>query len=227
MAKRLSENEKNEIAYTFSNGIDIETLSVKFKCTKSTIIRNLKKSLGEDEYLNLIIKYKSYKEISEINYVNKNNKSINESVKESSSRYDETEQSLFDNSEKEEYFHEDSFLEITPLNYDVDIQSQKDLSSVHLSTINLPKVVYLIVDQNIELETKLLRDYSIWQFLPENDLNRKTLEIYDNLKKAKQFCNKEQKIIKVPNTDIFRIVTPILLSRGISRIISSDQLIAL
>ena len=90
-----------------------------------------------------------------------------------------------------------------------------------------PNVVYMIVDKNTELETKFLRDYSIWQFLPENDLKRKTVEIYDDIKKAKQFCNKEQKVIKVPNTDVFRIVTPILLARGISRIISSDQLIAL
>ena len=40
-------------------------------------------------------------------------------------------------------------------------------------------------------------------------------------------CNKEQKVIKVPNTDVFKIVTPILLSRGISRILTDDELIAL
>ena len=227
MAKRLSEKDKNQITYSFSNGIDIEALAEKFKCTKSTIIRNLKKSLGEDEYSNLIIKYKSYKEISKINDLKKNNKGINASGTEMSSQNVDTEQSLIDNSGEEVYFPEDSFVEITPLNYEVDIKSQKDLSSVHLSEINLPNVVYLIVDKNIELETKLLKDYPIWRFLPENDLNRKTVEIYYDLKKAKQICNKGQKVIKVPNTDVFRIVTPILLSRGISRIISSDQLIAL
>ena len=55
------------ITNSFINGSDIEALSRKFECTKSTIIRNLKKSLGEDEYSNLIVKYKSDKEISEIN----------------------------------------------------------------------------------------------------------------------------------------------------------------
>ncbi len=227
MAKRLTENEKNEITNSFINGSDIEALSRKFECTKSTIIRNLKKSLGEDEYSNLIVKYKSDKEISEINKFKKNNKGIQSSVNESSYKNVEMTQSLIKNSRKEEYFSPDSFVEITPLNYEVDVQSQKDLSSIHLSEINLPNVVYMIVDKNTELETKFLRDYSIWQFLPENDLKRKTVEIYDDLKKAKQFCNKEQKVIKVPNTDVFRIVTPILLARGISRIISADQLIAL
>ena len=121
----------------------------------------------------------------------------------------------------------ESFVEITPLNYEIDHQSQKDLSSVPLSEINLPDLVYMIVHKNIELETKLLRDYSIWQFLPEDDLNRKTIEIFYDLSTAKRACNKEQKVIKVPNTDVFRISAPILLSRGITRIISSDQLISL
>ena len=227
MAKRLTEKEKNEITNCFSNGSDIELLSRKFNCTKSTIIRNLKKILGDDEYSNLIDKYKSHKENIEINKVKKNNKGIQSSVIESSYKVVEMEQSLIENSSKEAYFSPDSFVEITPLNFEVDVKSQKDLSSIHLSEINLPNVVYIIIDKNTELETKFLRDYSIWQFLPENDLKRKTFEIFDDIKKAKQFCNKEQKVIKVPNTDVFRIVTPILLARGISRIISSDKLIAL
>ena len=82
---------------------------------------------------------------------------------------------MIENSSKEEYFSPDSFVEITPLSYEVDVQSQKDLSSIHLSEINLPNVVYMIVDKNTELETKFLRDYSIWQFLPENDLKEKLL----------------------------------------------------
>ena len=59
------------------------------------------------------------------------------------------------------------------------------------------------------------------------ELERKTIEIHHDLKNAKRFCNKEQKVIKVPNTDVFKIVAPLLLSRGISRIINVDQLIAL
>ena len=138
MAKRLTEKEKNEITNSFSNGSDIEELSREFKCTKTTIIRNLKKSLGEDEYSNLIVKYKSYKEISEINKDKKNNKDIQSSVNESSYKDVEMAQSLIENSSKEAYFSPDSFVEIAPLNYEVDVKSQKDLSSINLSEINLP-----------------------------------------------------------------------------------------
>ena len=85
----------------------------------------------------------------------------------------------------------------------------------------------MIVDKKIELETKLLKDFPEWQFLSQSELNRKTIEIFLDLKTARRFCNKEQKVIKVPNTDVFKIVAPILLSRGISRIVSADKLIAL
>ena len=85
----------------------------------------------------------------------------------------------------------------------------------------------MIVNKNIELEVKLLKDYPDWEFLPNEDLKRKTIEIYSDLKLARGACSKEQKVIKVPNTDVFRIVSPILISRGISRIVSDEKLIAL
>ena len=53
------------------------------------------------------------------------------------------------------------------------------------------------------------------------------VEIYFDLNIAKRSCKKDQKVIKVPNTEVFKIVAPILTSRGISRIVSAEQLIAL
>ena len=83
------------------------------------------------------------------------------------------------------------------------------------------------MDRKIELETKYLKDYPEWQFLSEDELCRRTIEIHNDIKVAKSLCNKEQKVIKVPNTNIFKLVAPFLLSKGISRIVSTDNLIAL
>ena len=85
----------------------------------------------------------------------------------------------------------------------------------------------MIVDNKIELAIKPLNDYPEWQFLSKQELDRNTIQIFYDLKIAKRFCSKEQKVIKVPNTEVFKIVAPILISRGISRIVTSDQLIAL
>ena len=110
---------------------------------------------------------------------------------------------------------------------DIENSPRKEFSSVHISQIDFPKVVYMIVDKQIELVVKLIKDYPAWEYLPADDLNRKSIEIYLDLKIAKRFCNKEQKVLKVPNTNVFKIVAPVLLSRGISRIVSDDKLIAL
>ena len=63
--------------------------------------------------------------------------------------------------------------------------------------------------------------------LSEDDLNRNTIEIFFDLKTAKRSSKKDQRVIKVPNSDVFSITAQILKARGISRIVSSEVLIAL
>ena len=58
MAKRLSEKNKEEIIKSFIEGKTLDELSIKFKCTKLTISRNLKKNLGDKEYKKLITQNK-------------------------------------------------------------------------------------------------------------------------------------------------------------------------
>ena len=121
----------------------------------------------------------------------------------------------------------DSFLELAPIDYDMDNSSRKELSSVSITEVDFPKVVYMIVDKKIELETKFLKDFPEWEFLPNDDLKRRTIEIFFDLNLAKRSCNKDQKVLKVPNTDVFKITAPLLIAKGISRIVCPDNLIAL
>ena len=54
MAKRISEKQKIEILEDFINKKTIDEISKKFNFTKLTISRNLKKSLGDEKYFQLI-----------------------------------------------------------------------------------------------------------------------------------------------------------------------------
>ena len=228
MPKRLSENQKKEIIKNFLEGATIDQLSLEFSCSKATITRNLKKELGDQKYKDYINKIKKDNEFNLKNKkiifeVNKNSE-----IKETDFELSKDNKPNYkDSFEEVEVFSPDSFMEIAPLNLEIENCPQKDLSSIPISDINLPNVVYMVVDKKIELETKLLKDFPEWQFLSQSELNRKTIEIFLDLKTARRCCNKEQKVIKVPNTDVFKIVAPILLSRGISRIVSADKLIAL
>ena len=212
MPKKVSEIQKKEMIESFINGKTIDELSSKFKCTKTTITRHLKQNISENDYKNLIKKSNQKKEFF---------LETNENLKSQSS---DLESKLLKNNLKKSQSDYVSFVEIPPLSVEIDNSTQKDLSSIPLSEINFPQIVYMIVDKNIELQVKLLQDYPKWDFLSENELNRK---IYFDLKIAKRFCNKDQKVIKVPNTDVFKIAAPILISRGISRIVSENKLISL
>ena len=227
LAKRLTEKQKEEIIISFSAGEKIGDLAIKFNCTELTISRNLKKILGEEKFKELTKKNNlylqdSFKEGEDISSKNKNASNNGLEFEKVSNQEKKNLKDI-----NEEDFSLSSFMEITPLDCEIDNVPQKDLSSISIEEINFPNTVYLIVDKNIELETKYLRDYPDWQFLSNDELNRKTIEIHLDLKNARRLCKKEQKVIKVPNTDVFRIVSPILLSKGISRIVAPDKLIAL
>ena len=217
MVKRLSEKQKEKITNLFTLGSTVEELSVEFDCTKLTISRNLKKNLGEKKFKEISNQFK----LKNKNFENKNNQitiTNNENINK---------QKSFNENTEEEFLSLNEFIEITPLDYEIENVPQRDLSSVPISEIKFPPTVYMVVDKKIELVVKYLKDYPIWHFLSEEELNRKIIEIFEDQKIAKRFCNKEQKVIKVPNTEVFKIVAPILRFRGISRIVSAEKLISL
>jgi len=210
----------------FINGKGIDELSRKFQCAKSTIIRNLKKNLGSKEYGFLIIKNKNENRVDNISQ-QADFKIIEKPFEEETVKKSNDSMKVIDHNAEPEFLMNQQFMEIAPLDYQVNNENQRDISSVPISEIELPKIVYMIVDHKIELETKILKDYPEWQFLSSNELQRQTIQIYFDLKIAKRFCNKEQKVIKVPNTNVFQITAKILLSRGITRIVSPKNLISL
>ena len=225
LAKRVSKRQKELIIESFINGKTLEQISEQFQFTKLTISRNLKREMGEKVYKELLQKQIIEKEkyIKDIGINDETNSQTEEDflfskLNTEGFKSDET---------KYEQNQSFSFMEIAPLYQDMDVASQKDLSSIPISEIKFPDVVYMVVDKKIELQIKYLKDYPDWQFLALEELNRKTIEIHYDIKVAKRFCSKDQKVIKVPNTNVFKIVAPLLISRGITRIVSFDQLIAL
>ena len=227
MAKRLTEKQKNEITAYFKNGKTIKALSQEFNCTILTITRNLKKNLGEITYKELVEKNKNVDELNNLLEKYKKKKSDSKLTKKISKNVFSDEFTMGSNESENNNFSPTEFVEISPLHFEIENAPRKEFSSIPIKEIDFPKTVYMIVDKNIELQIKFLKDYPEWEFLPNGDLQRKTIEIYCDLKLAKRACSKEQKVIKVPNSDVFRIVSPILISRGISRIICAEKLIAL
>ena len=203
MPKKVSDSHKEKILESFVNGLDIKDIANEYNFSPSTISRQLKLLLGEKKY------NETKKSIS-----NTNKKLFDEKI-------------LSKKEENSKIEAEESFFEIVPITTGIELEIQRELSSQPLKDINFPSIVYMLVDKKVELIPRLLSDYPEWSFLPEDDLKRKTIEIFSDLKVAKRKCNRDEKVIKVPNPDIFRIVAPILISKGITRIINEDKLISI
>ena len=215
MAKRISEDQKKEIIDDFINNKTLEEISEKYNFTKLTISRHLKKTLGDE-------KYTKQKDINKKSKRHTKYQDYNDKKHHYNNVKKESEEFI-----SKDLFPTNEFLEIIPLNLEIDKLPQKDLSSQSINEVDMPKVVYLVVNKQVELETKLLREYQEWNFLSEKDLSRNTIEIFYEMKAAKRSINKDQRVLKVPNSDVFKITAPILRARGISRIVCSETLIAL
>ena len=209
MPKKVSDSQKKEILNLFINGINLKEISKIYKFSLATIVRQLKNLLGDNEFNKVKINN---------NLLNKDKNLLS---KENSSEINISEQ--INNCED----LLDEFVEVIPITHEIEIDQRKDLASEPLKEIILPEVVYMLVDKNIELTPKLLKDYPEWSFMPSEDLQRMTIEIFDDHKYAKKLCAKNQKLIKVPNSKVFLIASQVLKSKGISRIVFNKQLLSL
>ena len=223
MSKRVSEIQKKQISESFINGKEISEISEIYNFSKQTIIKQLRSILGEEQFNKLSDQRKAKSRLKNDNFklvqkISRNTKGELQNI----SQIKENNHNFF---EKE--MTNEEFFEIPPVTTNIDLDNQKDLTSKPLSEANFPDVLYMVVDKNIELEPKLLKDFPEWSFLSEDDLNKTTIQVFSDQKLAKQSCAKNQKLIKVTNTNVFLIASKNLKSKGISRIIFGDSLLAL
>ena len=222
MPKRVSEIQKKQISESFINGKEISEISKTYNFSKQTIVKQLRSILGEEQFNDLCDKKVT-------NLGLKNNIKL---VEDKSNKIEQESKNINPTNEINHIFSnreiiDEEFFELPPVINNIDLNNQKDLTSKPLSEANFPEVLYMVVDNNIELEPKLLKDFPEWSFLSDIDLNRITIQVFSDKKLAKQSCSKNQKLIKVPNTNVFLIASEILKSKGISRIIFGDSLFAL
>ena len=209
MPKKVSDQQKKEILNSFVSGKILKDLSDQFKLSQTTIVRQLKNSLGLEKFNEL--KDKNKKSKKEKNKIIVDDFDIDNNL----------------NHKIQNDNFEEKFVEVIPITEGIELNNQKDLASEPLKEVKLPKVVYILVDKNIELLPKMVKEYPEWSFLPQQDLNRMSLEIFDDHNYAKKLCSKNQKLIKVPNPNVFLIASSSLKSKGITRIIFNNLLLSI
>ena len=216
-------------------------LAKEYGCTPSTITRTVKGLLSEDQYAALKkarIEGNFEKEITplqleEVKEFQEQNR--NESFRNDSQQEDQfLEDHQFNRSTTEpvptdsvENDHQDQFPEVIPFISGFEWEEQKEVAAKPFSIELLPEIVYMLVDKKVELEFKPLKEFSQWSFLPDKDQERLAILLFSNQRQAKRHCSRNQRVLKVPNTDVFRISSSFLISKGITRLVLDDSLIAL
>lgn len=226
MPKKLSEEKKKEMVELFKKGEDLKDLSILYSFKESTIIKHLKNLMDDyDDVKRELLKNNPKKK--NLLKVNTNKKvGVKDSVEEL--RITELDIKYEPNVEiyNNRHYGNENFHEILPLEEFTDFDTRKDLTSELLKETSLPKNIYMIVNNNIELEIKKLNDFPEYSFLPKDDQDRKVIKLFSDKKSANLFCDKSQRVIKIPDGRIFKLVSPILLQKGITRILFDNSLLS-
>tara|TARA_Y100001968_G_scaffold141817_1_gene129629 strand:- start:2250 stop:3089 length:840 start_codon:yes stop_codon:yes gene_type:complete len=247
VAKRLKESQKLEILEGYRLGKSSIVLASEYGCTPNTVVRTVKSMLPAQEYKSLK-KSRGKEHDLKINASEKS-KSENSSPEEFNQPipiYEEVkDQTVLEKLALEDAGHisdevhdmegiskennqSSIFKELVPLVSDFGFEErQQKVPLKELSPGVLPEIIYMLVDKKVELESKSLNDFPEWSFLPESEKDRQVISLFANQRAAKRSCSRGQRVIKVPDSNVFIISKSFLLSKGITRLVLDDSLIAI
>ena len=128
MSKRLSDIQKNEIIQRFLNGESLDFLSESFGYTKLTISRNIKKRIGLDLFNNLNKNNKGSSEDNLSQAIDKEDLAI--PLKANNLLDKNLKHASGNQSSSENQFSQDSsFMELVPIDLDIDNTTRKNYFS--------------------------------------------------------------------------------------------------
>ncbi len=105
---------------------------------------------------------------------------------------------------------------------------QSQLQVTPLSQAKLPRTCYIVIDKFAELIVRPLKDFAELGQIPGEEIQQRTLPIFDNHRVAKRFSNQRtQRVIKVPDSQVFYKTIEHLRSKGIARLLVDGNIYSL
>jgi transposase-like protein len=97
-----------------------------------------------------------------------------------------------------------------------------------LSQATLPRTCYIVIDKFAELIVRPLKDFADLGQIPGEEIQQRTLPIFDNHRVAKRFSNQRtQRVIKVPDSKVFHKTCHHLRMKGITRLLVDGSIYSL
>jgi hypothetical protein len=107
------------------------------------------------------------------------------------------------------------------------IPSEMLVQVLPLSEATLPKTCYLVIDRASELITRPLRDFGELGQIPTQEVQQRTLPVFDNHRVARRFSTKRDRVIKVPDSRMFQKARSHLQAKGITRLLVDGHVYSL
>lgn len=97
-----------------------------------------------------------------------------------------------------------------------------------LSQATLPRTCYIAIDKFAEPVVRPLKDFAELGQIPAEEIQQRTLPVFDNHRIAKRFANQRtQRVIKIPDSRIFQKTIVHLRSKGIARLLVDGNIYSL
>ncbi len=96
-----------------------------------------------------------------------------------------------------------------------------------LAEATLPASAYMLVDKTVELQARPLSDFPELGALAPEELQLQALVVYINPRQAKRQCGRSQRVIKIPDPQVFQRTSRFLVAQGIERVLIEGSLYSL
>lgn len=126
------------------------------------------------------------------------------------------------NTDDENVFHE-----IAVLPVDLPQVTTQEVICRPFASELLPDSVYMLVDKTVELEPRPLSEFPELGLSDPSEQQRQALCLYASPRAAKRQCGRSQRVIKVPDTQVFEQTSSYLLARGITHLVVEGSLFSL
>ena len=126
------------------------------------------------------------------------------------------------NTDDENVFHE-----IAVLPVDLPLVTTQQVICRPFASELLPDSVYMLVDKTVELDPRPLSEFPELGLSDPSEQQRQALCLYASPRAAKRQCGRSQRVIKVPDTQVFEQTSSYLLARGITHLVVEGSLFVL
>ena len=239
-SSRLNDSHKQEIVERYRAGDTSAQIAAAYGCSTNTVSRTVRSLLSPEKYAELKAQRSAKSsglessvpeiETAEVSPLENPQTSLENSRTEAASSKEEggnfggadlNDNETF-NTDDENVFHE-----IAVLPVDLPQVTTQHVICRPFASELLPDSVYMLVDKTVELDPRPLSEFPELGLSDPSEQQRQALCLYASPRAAKRQCGRNQRVIKVPDTQVFEQTSSYLLARGITHLVVEGSLFAL